>query len=127
MARCRRDAGATLATDDVAFEAGYGAEDLALLFFGDLELIQGCDQGFDRDVPVFFGDAEAGVGGFHVAAEVETGASGGVAEEVDDVLADALLAIDAEAFEEAAFLGVGGEAADEVVSDGGDGVVAAQA
>ena len=64
--------------------------------------------------------------GLHIATDVEAWPASGVAEEVDHVLADALLRIRAGAFEESADLGISGQAADEIVRDGGKGIISAQ-
>ncbi len=81
---------------------------------------------FYGNTPVVLGDAESGVGGFHVASGVDAGAAGGAAEEVNHMLAQLFLRVCAQAGEETMQLRVAGEASDKIVGNGGNGVVAAE-
>jgi hypothetical protein len=62
----------------------------------------------------------------HVASAVDARAASRFADEIDDQLPDARLAVGGEPNEEALLLLVGGEAADELVGDGGNGVIPAE-
>ena len=112
---------------DLAFERRNCADHILLLAGGHFEFVQSVSQRLDRDVPVFLGDAETGVGRHHVASGVFAGAAGGHAEKIHNVLPDAGLGIGAQADEEAAFFGVGRQAVEEVVGDCRQSVIAAQA
>ena len=79
-----------------------------------------------RGVPVGIGDAQSLVRRLHVAADVDAGAAGGGAELIDHQLTDAAQVFLAGPDEETAEAGIGGETAEEIVGDGGEGVVAAQ-
>src|SRR5256885_11878882 len=81
----------------------------------------------DGGVPVGLGDAHTLMGRLHVAPRVYAWAAGGGADEVNDVLADFLEGVLAVADEEAGELLVRGQAGDEVIGHGGDGVVSAEA
>lgn len=115
-----------LAAYDIALETGHSSQNFVLLFFRDLELVESCDQMFDGNVPIVFCDAQAGVGGFHVLAGVGAGPAGGVAEEVDHVLTNSRETFFVVSRKEALQLGVGGQAADKVVGNRGEGVIAAE-
>jgi len=62
----------------------------------------------------------------HVTTDIEAGPARGVAEEVDDMLTDAFLRISAGALEKPPNLGIGGQAADEVIGNRGERVVSAE-
>jgi hypothetical protein len=62
----------------------------------------------------------------HVPSAVDARAAGRFADEIDDQLPDAHLAVGGEPDEQALLLLVGGEAADELVGDGGNGVIPAE-
>src|SRR5579872_305518 len=116
-----------LPSDDLALQRSNGVHNILLLFGGDVEFVQSLAKVLDGDGPVFFGDAEAGVSRGHIAAGVFARTASSDAEEVNDVLADASLGVGAEADEKAALFRIGGQAGDEIVSDSGQGIVAAEA
>ena len=62
----------------------------------------------------------------HVLSAVDARAAGRFADEIDDQLPDTHLAVGGEPDEEALLLLVGGEAADELVGDGRNGVIPAE-
>ncbi len=55
------------------------------------ELIERCVERIDAFLPVGFVDAEAGVDGLHVAAEIKARAARRVTEKIDEMLTKLLL------------------------------------
>src|SRR5262249_7316722 len=66
-----------------------------------------------------------GVHDLQVASDIDTGSAGHLAEQVDDILADALLAVFREADEKAREVLVRGETADELIRHSREGVITA--
>src|SRR5262249_34987503 len=108
-------------------EARTRAEHFVLFLLRDFEVIERGHEVLHRGVPVLFGDAHPLVSRFHVAAHVDARSAGGGAKLLDHVLADFPQRVLAVSGEETGELFVGGQTADEVVGDGGDGVVSARA
>src|SRR5215472_4699770 len=113
--------------DDILLQRRNRSEDLVLLLRRHAELVEGTDEIFDRGIPVRFADAQSRVRGLRVAAGVDARSAGYGAELVDDVLADALDRIGAAPGEELRELRIARELAQEIVGDGGECIVSANA
>ena len=80
-----------------------------------------------RDIPLRIGDVQTGVSGLHVLSGVDAGAAGGLAEEINNVGLHPHLGSVIKSGKELRQLRIGGQPADEIVGDGHQRVVAAQA
>lgn len=81
---------------------------------------------FHIRLPLGFGDAEAGVRGFHVAPEIDAGAAGEGAHLLHDKLLSAHHGIDAAALAESAEARVRAEKGEHFLDDGDDPIVPAE-
>src|SRR5207244_13365065 len=96
-----------------------------LLFFGYLEFIQRGNKVFRGGVPIGIGNAKTVVRRLHVAAGVNTGATGRSAKLVQYVLANALLRILAMADKELFKALISDQPANEIINHGGQRIVSA--
>jgi len=110
--------------DDLRLERAERTEQLALLLVGDVELVERAGQVLDQGVELVVDQVHAGVRGRHVAAGVLAGAAGGLADELDE---QALEVLGVGVEEPLLDPRVGGGAADELLDDGGDRRLAAEA
>ena len=112
--------------DDVFFQGQQQGGQFLLFFLGYFEFVENLDEDFQRVVPIGFGDARTRVCGFHIATGIDAGAAGRLADQVDQTLPDAKLAVGGETDEESLFLFVGCEPRNELIGDGRNGVIAAE-
>jgi hypothetical protein len=66
-----------LFVDDVLFQGQEQGRQFLLFFLWYLEFVENLTEDFQRAIPIGFGDAGAGVRGFHVAAGIDARATGG--------------------------------------------------
>src|SRR5947209_5648258 len=91
---------AELLLDNVLLLTDHEGQTVVLFRNGNFVLVQSCDQMFRGGVPIILRDFQPGVSGLHFAAGVDARPTGGGAELIQDVLAQALLRVIAEAGEE---------------------------
>jgi len=76
-----------------SFSNGRSRHQFLLFFLRYFEFVEHLAEDFQRAIPIGFGDAGTGVRSFHVAAGIDAGAPGRLANEVDQQLPDAELAV----------------------------------
>src|SRR5439155_7653755 len=112
--------------DNIFLLTDHEGKQVVLFRFGNFVLIQGGDQMFRGGVPIILRDFQPRVSRLHFAAGVDARPTGGGAELIQDVLAQALLGVDAEAAEKPFEARVGCQSRNELVNHCGNRIVSAE-